>query len=274
MNATAVAAARVPPEVIRSVPLKLLRRVAAGLSSTRDYRGRPGARAYAVGDVHGRLDLLDELLGKIEDDIVARPVDKAILLFLGDLIDRGPDSAGVVERLRALDGFPAKTGFLLGNHEEMFLRVLDGEPGIAYDWLNFGGDVCVESYGVAVAPLQAMDEARIAQALGEAVPAAHVAFLRGFSDTFSFGDYLFVHAGIRPGVPIAEQQPHDLRWIRHPFLSDGKDHGCMVIHGHTISDGVEERSNRIGIDTGAYQTGVLTAIAVEEDERRFLSTGG
>lgn len=255
------------------MPINLFRRVAAGLSSTREYRGQAGARAYAVGDVHGRLDLLDELLGKIEDDIAARPVDKVALLFLGDLIDRGPDSAGVVERLRALDGFPAKTGFLLGNHEEMFLRVIDGEPGIAYDWLGFGGDACVESYGVAAAPLQAFDEARIAQTLRGAVPAGHVDFIRGFGDTFGFGDYLFVHAGIRPGVPIEQQEPHDLRWIRRPFLSDTKEHGVMVVHGHTISDGVEERSNRIGIDTGAYQTGVLTAVAVEEDRRWFLATG-
>lgn len=257
------------------MPLNLLRRVAAGLSPTREHRGRPGERVYAVGDVHGRLDLLDELLGRVEDDILDRPVGKAVLLFLGDLIDRGPDSSGVIERLRTLgDRFPAKTGFLLGNHEEVFLRVLEGEPGLAYDWLGFGGDACVESYGVPAAPLQAMTEARIAETLLDAVPREHLEFLRGFGDTFRFGDYLFVHAGIRPGVPVEEQDPHDLRWIRRPFLSDTKDHGVLVVHGHTISDGVEERTNRIGIDTGAYQTGVLTAIAVDEGERRFLATGG
>lgn len=255
------------------MPIKLFRRVAAGLSTKRDFRGQPGARAYAVGDIHGRLDLLDALLEQIGKDLADRPADKVALVFLGDLIDRGPDSAGVIERVRTLGNVPARTGCLLGNHEEMFLRTLDGEPSIAYDWLRFGGDACVESYGINASALQAMDEARIAATLAEAVPPAHVDFLRGCGDTFSFGDYLFVHAGIRPGVPIEEQEPHDLRWIRHPFIGDGKEHGVMVVHGHTISDGVDERSNRIGIDTGAYQTGVLTALAIDGDQRWYLSTG-
>jgi serine/threonine protein phosphatase 1 len=256
------------------LPLKLFRRVAEGLSAKREYRGQPGARVYAVGDIHGRLDLLDQLLGQIEDDIVDRPVERAALVFLGDLIDRGPDSAGVIQRLRTLDGFPAKTSFLLGNHEEMFLRAIDGEPGIAHDWLRFGGDACVESYGLPPFALEAVEEDRLGRLLTEAVPSEHVAFLRGFGDSISFGDYLFVHAGIRPGIAIEDQDPHDLRWIRRPFLSDIQDHGCMVVHGHTITDGVEERSNRIGIDTGAYQSGVLTAIAIEDDQRWYLATGG
>ena len=255
------------------MPLKLFRRVAEGLSAKRDYRGQPGARVYAIGDIHGRLDLLDQLLDQIHDDIARRPVGKVMLLSLGDLIDRGPDSAGVIERLRTLDG-PARTGCLMGNHEEMFLRVLDGEPDVGLDWLGFGGDACVESYGLSPTALQVMDEARLAETLYAAVPPAHIAFLHTLSDTFRFGDYLFVHAGIRPGVPVEEQDVHDLRWIRRPFLNDAKDHGVMVVHGHTISDGPEERSNRIGIDTGAYQTGVLTALAVEDDRRWYLSTGG
>ncbi len=249
---------------------KLFRR----LSAERSFAGPPGKRLYAVGDIHGRLDLLDDLLGRIEDDILARPIETAAVVFLGDLIDRGPDSAGVVERLRTLDDFPAKSLFLLGNHEEVMLRVLDGEPGLAYDWLGFGGDTCVESYGVASATLQAMDEQRIAEVLGAAIPTSHVTFLKSFGDTFSFGNYLFVHAGIRPGIAIGEQQPHDLRWIRTPFLNDTHDHGCMVVHGHTISDGIDRRPNRIGIDTGAYRTGVLTAAVIEESDLRFLATGG
>lgn len=252
----------------------LFRRVSANIAAERSFAGPAAQRLYAVGDIHGRLDLLDELLARIEEDIAARPVETVALVFLGDLIDRGPDSAGVIERLSGLDDFPAKTLFLLGNHEEFFLRVLAGEPGVAYDWLGFGGDTCAESYGVVAASLKAMDEQRIAAVLRDAVPAAHVAFLHTFGDTFRFGDYLLVHAGIRPGVPIEDQEPHDLRWIRRPFLSDAHDHGVMVIHGHTISDGVERRSNRIGIDTGAYQTGVLTAAIVQEDDLRFLSTGG
>lgn len=256
------------------MPLKLFRRVTEGLSAKREYRGQPGARAYAFGDIHGRLDLLDQLLANISDDIAERPVNKVVLVFLGDLIDRGPDSAGVIERLRMLAASSVKTAFLLGNHEEMFLRAFDGEPGVVHDWLRFGGDACVESYGLSPFALEAVEETRVAELLAGAVPAEHVAFLRSFGDSISFGDYLFVHAGIRPGIAIEEQDPHDLRWIRRPFLSDIQDHGCMVVHGHTITDGVEERSNRIGIDTGAYQTGVLTALAVEDDQRWFLSTGG
>lgn len=252
---------------------KLFRRVSANIAAGRSFSGPPGKRLYAVGDIHGRLDLLDDLLQQIRDDAAERPVETAVLVFLGDLIDRGPDSAGVIERLRTIDLFPGKILFLMGNHEEILLRVLAGEPGLAYDWLGFGGGACAESYGVAAAPLEAMDEDRIAAVLGAAMPAAHVEFLKSFGDTFRFGDYLFVHAGIRPGVPIEDQQPHDLRWIRRPFLVDEHDHGCMVIHGHTISDGVEHRVNRIGIDTGAYQTGILTAAVVEGDELRFLATG-
>lgn len=247
------------------------RRAAANLGSTREFTGPPDKRLYAVGDVHGRLDLLDELLGKITADIRDRPAAAATIVFLGDLIDRGPDSAGVIERVRTLAG-PAKTLLLLGNHEEILLRVLDGEPGLAYDWLGFGGDACVESYGLSAASLKAMDEARIATVLREAIPPAHVAFLKEAGDTIRFGDYLLVHAGIRPGIAIENQQPHDLRWIRQPFLSDAHDHGCFVIHGHTISDDVDQRTNRLGIDTGAYRTGVLTAAVVEGSELRFLDT--
>lgn len=253
--------------------LNLFKRLSAKVAAERSYAGPAGKRLYAVGDIHGRLDLLDQLLGQIRADILARPVETAALVFLGDLIDRGPDSAGVIERLRTLNDFPAKSLFLLGNHEEIMLRVLAGETGLAYDWLGFGGDACVESYGVSATSLQAMDEERIALVLGKAIPASHVDFLKSFGDTFRFGDYLLVHAGIRPGVAIEEQQPHDLRWIRHPFLSDGHDHGCMVIHGHTISDGVDRRTNRIGIDTGAYRTGVLTAAVIEGEDLRFLATG-
>ena len=251
---------------------KLFRRVSVNMA-TRIFAGPADKRLYAVGDVHGRLDLVDDLLSQIEDDIRDRPVGTAAVVFLGDLIDRGPDSAGVIERLRGLSGFPAKALFLQGNHEEMLLRTLVGEPGVAYDWLEFGGDVCVESYGVAPAALRAMDEERIATVLRDAMPPAHLAFLEAMGDTFGFGDFLLVHAGIRPGVPIDLQQPHDLRWIRRPFLTDEHDHGVMVIHGHTISDGVDRRPNRIGIDTGAYQTGVLTAVVVEGEELRFLATG-
>ena len=251
----------------------MFRRAAANMAAMRDFTGPPDKRLYAVGDIHGRLDLLDDLLRRIENDIRAHPIAAATMVFLGDLIDRGPDSAGVIERISTLDGFPARTLLLLGNHEEIMLRALDAEPGVAYDWLGFGGDACVESYGVSAASLKAMDETRIADLLRKAIPPTHISFLKEGGDTIRFGDYLLVHAGIRPGIPIEQQQPHDLRWIRQPFLSDGHDHGCYVIHGHTISDGVDRRANRIGIDTGAYRTGILTAVVIEGSEMRFLATG-
>ena len=235
-------------------------------------RGAEGARAYAIGDVHGRLDLLDDLLRRIASDIAERPHDNIYLGLLGDLIDRGPDSAGVIERLRTFGDFSARSIFLIGNHEEILLRVLDGEEGLAYDWMQFGGGACMQSYGVSPREMAARDEAAIADRLRQSIPADHIAFLKTFGDTFRFGDYLFVHAGIRPGIAVGDQDPHDLRWIRRPFLTDNSDHGVMVVHGHTITGDVDVRSNRIGIDTGAYQSEILTALAVEDERRWVLST--
>ncbi|WP_288413716.1 metallophosphoesterase [uncultured Sphingomonas sp.] len=252
---------------------KLFRRVSETIGSGRRFAGPAGKRLYAVGDIHGRLDLLDDLLGRIRTDIAERPVGSAAIVFLGDLIDRGPQSAGVIDRVSTLGAFPARSLCLLGNHEEALLRVLAAEPGLAYDWLGYGGDACCESYGVDATALTAMDEPRIAMVLAKAIPPRHIAFLKECGDTVRFGDYLLVHAGIRPGVAIEDQQPKDLRWIRQPFLSDAHDHGCMVIHGHTISDGVDRRPNRIGIDTGAYRTGILTAAVVEGTDIHFIATG-
>ena len=231
-----------------------------------------GERAYAVGDVHGRLDLLDELLALIESDNGARPFAKVTIVFLGDLIDRGPDSAQVVERLRRYRPSFAKTVFLMGNHEEVLLRILSGETSLLADWLRFGGAECARSYGVDPKQLERFGGALGVKLLREAIPKEHAKFIASFADTASFGKYLFVHAGIRPGVPLSHQRPQDLRWIRLPFLDDEADHGCIVVHGHTITEAVDERENRIGVDTGAYRTGVLTALGVEANERWFLQT--
>jgi len=237
-------------------------------------QGAAGMRAYAVGDIHGRLDLLEELLDQIEADLRSSSARRNFIVFLGDFIDRGPESRGVIERLRSYDPRNAEPVFLAGNHEEFFLRVLQGEKSILDNWLKYGGLECVESYGLDATRLIAMEEEAALRALREAVPQAHVEFLRKLSDTFRFGDYLFVHAGIRPGVPLEAQDPRDLRWIREPFLEDRIDHGFIVVHGHTVVDEVAERPNRIGIDTGAYRTGRLTAAIIEGDKRRFISTMG
>ena len=250
------------------------------LSKVRDaFSGSPGPagpdgyRAYAIGDIHGRLDLLEILLAKIEADIVSRPRSENFIVFLGDLIDRGPDSAAVVERLRTYGPGDATTVFLSGNHEEVMLRILAGERGgLLADWLKFGGAECLASYGLDPTALATKGEAAALKAIKAAIPKTHAEFLASFADTFRFGDYLFVHAGIRPGLGIADQSQADLRWIREPFLQEDTDHGFVVVHGHTISSKVEERPNRIGLDTGAYRTGVLTALSVEGNERKFLDT--
>ena len=251
------------------------KRLTRGLTSaeTPPPRGKAGCRAYAIGDIHGRLDLLDDLLGQIERDRASRPALQTYVIFLGDLIDRGPDSAGVVERLRSYRPAGATPVFLAGNHEEVLLRILAGERDILPSWLKFGGIECAQSYGIDGAALQHMGEGAAIATVQRHVPAEHRRFLESFADTFRFGDYLFVHAGIRPGVAIEHQAGNDLRWIREPFLSDGKEHGFVVVHGHTVVADVEERRNRIGIDTGAYRTGTLTALAIEDLRRWRLSTG-
>jgi serine/threonine protein phosphatase 1 len=238
----------------------------------RPARAPKGRRAYAVGDIHGRLDLLDRLLADIEGDIEARPAGETFVIFLGDLIDRGPCSREVVERLRTLANPRFQPVFLIGNHEEVLLRLLGGERGLLRSWLSFGGAECAQSYGVDPSQLKQLPEPNALEVLRKAIPPEHADFLRSFIDTFRFGDYLFVHAGIRPGVDLAGQSQRDLRWIRAAFLDDSSDHGFLVVHGHTISEEIDERTNRIGIDTGAYATGILSAIAVEEDRRWFLST--
>jgi len=234
--------------------------------------GARGYRAYVVGDVHGRLDLTDQLLEKIEDDLNRRPAKRAVLVFVGDLIDRGPESAQVIERLRNYRRPGLRTVFLLGNHEEVMLRVLGGDLSLLPDWLAFGGAQCLASYGIEPASLGGLEGPEMLHVIRQAVPRDHSRFLHGFADSFRFGDYLIVHAGIRPGVELGQQLQSDMRWIRSPFLNDATDHGVVVVHGHTITKGVEERPNRIGIDTGAYASGVLTALVIEGAERRYLDT--
>ncbi len=232
----------------------------------------PGYRAYAVGDVHGRLDLLEELLAQIEKDIGDFDRRRVVLIFLGDLIDRGPSSSQVIERLRTYRSQGLRMLFLAGNHEEVLLRLLAGERGLLVNWLKFGGAECMDSYGVDGDMLRHCSESEALAKVKAAIPSEHQRFIASFHDTLRFGDYLFVHAGIRPDVDLSLQTQSDLRWIRQPFLDDERDHGFIVVHGHTINETVVSRTNRIGIDTGAYRTGVLTAVVLEGQERRFLST--
>lgn len=233
-----------------------------------------GTRIYAVGDIHGRLDLLDDLLAQIERDNAARAPADSQIIFLGDLVDRGPQSAQVIQRLLDLSQRTDKVRFLLGNHEEVFLKALKGEKGAMQFFVRIGGKATVLSYGVSEAEYQACDYAELAQMLRARVPAAHIAFLERFEDLIEIGDFAFVHAGIRPDLPLAEQKPATLRWIRDEFIDHRGPFEKIIVHGHTITENVDEQKWRIGIDTGAFDTGKLTAMGFESADRWTLQTGG
>lgn len=233
-----------------------------------------GTRLYAVGDIHGRDDLLAELQARIAADAEGSRARRPVLLYIGDYIDRGPDSKAVLDRLvdRPLAGF--ETIHLMGNHEALALEFLE-DPGVGPLWFSNGGDATLLSYGVD--PLQRAGPARapyraLRDAFAAALPERHLAFLRGLRLSHAEGDYLFVHAGIRPGVPLERQSPEDLLWIRREFLDSEADHGKVVVHGHSIARQPERRPNRIGIDTGAFATGRLTALVLEGTEAGFLQT--
>lgn len=227
-----------------------------------------GQRVYAVGDVHGRLDLLEVLVHAIEDDDAAQGPAETTVILLGDLVDRGPASAGVIALAREWQQ-RRSVRILSGNHEEMFLRSFD-ELEMLRHFIRHGGRETILSYGVPpVAFMQAsLEEAQ--ELMRAFVPAADREFLAEFEDMIAIGDYLFVHAGINPKVAIAEQKQHDLRWIREPFLSHAEPHGPVVVHGHTIRDAPDDCGNRIGIDTGAFMSGRLTALVLEGTERRYI----
>lgn len=230
-----------------------------------------GERIYAIGDIHGRLDCLDALLTQIGDDDGKRGTTKTTLVFLGDLVDRGPESRGVVERLAQLKML-RRCVFLMGNHEEVMIDAWEGDDAAVRLFHRIGGRETLLSYGVTEADYDKADFEQLLVLLATHIPADHIAFLRGFHDTYQSGDFLFVHAGIRPGTPIDEQRPAEMRWIRDRFLDDPRDHGVIVVHGHSITAEVEERPNRVGVDTGAYASGKLTAVGLEGSERWFLST--
>lgn len=233
-----------------------------------------GQLLYAVGDIHGRLDLLQSLLDLIDADARASGhAGRRTLVFLGDYVDRGPDSRGVVERLmRDLpQGF--ETHFLKGNHEAILLDFLE-DAGRLDHWRLNGGDATMLSYGVDTERLARFGASPVTwrDAFAEALPEAHLHFFKNLQLSVGFGDYLFVHAGVRPGVPLAAQSEADLIWIRGPFLNHADPLGKIVVHGHTPGQEPVTRPNRIGIDTGAVFTGRLTALRLQNGSREFLQT--
>lgn len=229
-----------------------------------------GTRVYAIGDIHGHFDMFQRLADLIEsDDAAAAPAQTTVIL-LGDLVDRGPQSAQVIRFAREWQS-RRKVRILCGNHEEMFLRGLENEDVLRH-FLMHGGKETILSYGLGEENYRQATLDELTEWMRNNLPAADLDFIRSFEDMISIGDYLFVHAGIAPEIALAEQSTGDLRWIREPFLSYPGAHGHVIVHGHTITRNPEDRGNRIGIDTGAYCYGRLTALVLEGTRRRYLET--
>lgn len=230
---------------------------------------------YAIGDIHGRADLLAVIHERIAADARQRAAQRKLVVYLGDYVSRGEDSRRVVDRVR--EWLPA--GFervaLKGNHEDLLLRFLDGEVDAGRHWFDYDGLDALADYGVAIPDRQARDDASVAllrDRFAASLPQAHLDFFRSLPASHRAGDYCFVHGGVRPGVPLAEQSDHDCMWIRKAFLDSADDHGAVVVHGHSISEHPVIRQNRIGIDTGAYRSGVLTCLVLDGASRSFLQT--
>ena len=229
-----------------------------------------GQRVYAIGDIHGRDDLFAGMLDLIRADNAARGPAEVSIILLGDLIDRGPQSSEVVDRaIRLREEFP-DTRLLIGNHEECFLAALTGDVRRLRYFMRIGGDATVASYWDNEDSLADATFEEVAERLPQLVPAEHVAFLGTGEDIIEIGDYAFVHAGIRPGIPLEKQSLSDLRWIRDEFLDNLADHGKMIVHGHSITAEPDEQANRIGVDVGAFRSGTLAALALEGEQRWFL----
>jgi serine/threonine protein phosphatase 1 len=221
-----------------------------------------GIRIYAIGDIHGCADLLEALLLEIDADCTLYPPRRPIVVFLGDYIDRGPTSREVLDLLLGCER-TKETIFLRGNHDSFVHRFLS-EPAVLDEWRLCGGLETLVSYGLkpSINP-DGLEQARLAKELAKSIPKRHLEFLESLSLSFNCGDFLFVHAGIRPGVPIRKQREEDLLWIREEFLSCEQRFEKFVVHGHTPVSVPDLRPNRINIDTGAFATGRLTCIVVE-----------
>lgn len=227
-----------------------------------------GARYYAIGDIHGRLDLYEAMIAAIDAEIVAAPTLDHRIIVLGDLVDRGPDSAGVVERTRIWQQ-ARNVRVLAGNHEEMFLAAFE-KPEALRHFLKHGGRETMMSYGLSSRQLSELTLEDIFERLPQVVSNETRDYIAAFETMIRAGDYVFVHAGIDPSRPLGEQKRSDLLWIRERFLSHEGPLEKVVVHGHTIFDHVMDCGNRIGIDTGAFRSGVLTALVLEGDQRRIL----
>jgi serine/threonine protein phosphatase 1 len=232
----------------------------------------PNLRVYAVGDVHGRADLLEKMLRKIEADHIGY-TGETLIVMLGDYVDRGHQSRAVLDILQKGSYGRFKLHCLRGNHEDILLRFFK-DHSVAPGWFHYGGLQTLRSYGISIlnATQDFDDIFQLRRALDSAMPQSHKDFLESLPYMLQIGDYVFVHAGIHPDKPLDVQDPHHCMWIREPFLSSDKKLDFMVVHGHSIRMKPEVRANRIGIDTGAYATGHLTCLVLQGRDQRFIST--
>ena len=245
-----------------------IKRLFQGPSTELALKGLPDKhRIYAVGDIHGRLDLLQDVHQKILQDAQTYQGTK-IVVYLGDYVDRGPHSKQVVDYLLAQTLPDFKAVYLLGNHEQVLLQFIEGHGlEIAQDWFGFGGLATLQSYGVMLRGIPTLkDLPRLQAEFSEKCPVAHRQFYQALALSFELGGYFFVHAGIKPKLPLTKQIADDMLWIRDEFLNSRKQFEKVIVHGHSVTEKPEIRSNRIGLDTGAYATGLLTC-AVFEGER-------
>ena len=231
-----------------------------------------GLRIYAVGDIHGRLDLLDQLLSVIDADIALHPTSRPLHVFLGDYIDRGAFSRETIDRLIQL-GRERECVFLKGNHELIALKCLSDRSNLFDQWMRLGGLETLMSYGVSFGHLAGGKPiVELQAAFHHALPQAHLRFFRDLQLSFECGDFFFVHAGVKPGVELSRQMENDLLWIREEFLSSSEDFGKIVVHGHTPAPDIEVLPNRINIDTGAFATGRLTCLVIEDASLSVIDT--
>ena len=229
----------------------------------------PSTRIYAVGDIHGRSDLVNSLLDRIDADLEAHPVGRSIQIFLGDYIDRGADSRSVIDRLIERQQ-THETICLKGNHEALLLSFLE-EPGVLDGWRRWGGLETLMSYGLKPGSrVDPEERVRLSETLARELPQSHREFFANLKTTYQCGDFFFVHAGVRPGIRLSSQVDDDLLWIRDEFLLAQDNFGKIVVHGHDPVHEPEVRANRINIDTGAYITGNLTCLVIEDDRLYFL----
>ncbi|GLR98492.1 MULTISPECIES: metallophosphoesterase family protein [Bradyrhizobium] len=239
-----------------------------GLSSRFRKKIKPrlpdGIRVYAIGDVHGRADLLQSLLTVIDVDLAHSAPQRAIQVFLGDYVDRGPDSRAVLDLLIARSK-SHETVCLKGNHEVFLLEVLK-DPARLQEWRHYGGLLTLVSYGITpTMNPSAEQQVELIEGLRRALPPEHLAFLQQLRSSFTCGDFFFVHAGVKPGIPLDRQKDEDLLWIREEFLASEERFGKYIVHGHTPVSAPDIRPNRINIDTGAYATGNLTLLTIQGD---------